>query len=161
MDVPLSADWFQLVVTLFSFKMLSATRAASALRVPISPARLAMCSASTATGMTMAMNNIAASTSASVKAEARCLAVAIANFIVHAIGRLKEPENIAVLRSNPDRRRTGFINGSVRLKPNRCHASPVHSHLRRVHRFDLQRLVEIEFFGFRIGILRIAVLRTG
>ena len=43
-------------------------RAATILRWPTSPARLAMRSPCIATGMTMAMNSIAASTSASVKA---------------------------------------------------------------------------------------------
>ena len=45
-------------------------RAAAPFRAATSPARLATCSASTAAGMTMARNSIAASTSASVNADA-------------------------------------------------------------------------------------------
>src|SRR5207247_5997168 len=51
-----------------SFNTRSAIRAATVLRCPTSPARFAMRNPSTATGMTMAMNASAASTSASVKA---------------------------------------------------------------------------------------------
>src|ERR1019366_3873868 len=68
--VPLCIPPLQFVVTRLSFKIRSATRAAAPFLAPPSPARLATCSASTAVGMTMARNSSAASTSASVKADA-------------------------------------------------------------------------------------------
>src|SRR5262245_65797052 len=114
MTVPVNVA-VQLVVTRFSFKTASATRAASALRAETSPERLAMCSASTATGTTIAMSSSAASTSASVNAEARrFLSVAAANFITHTIGRLDQPKHFAALRGQAQLGRARFVRRTVR-----------------------------------------------
>src|SRR5438876_11248371 len=66
--LPLCAVPCILLSMIHSFNTPSATRAATALRCATSPARFATRNPSTATGMTIARNASAASTSASVKA---------------------------------------------------------------------------------------------
>ena len=60
MTVPLCRPLPQFVVTMLSFKIRSATRAASLLRAATSPARLATCSTSTATGITDGLGHLGA-----------------------------------------------------------------------------------------------------
>src|ERR1035438_6666445 len=105
----------QFVVTRLSFKTRSATRAAAALRVATSPARLATFIASTAVGMTMARNSSAAKTSASVKA-AQFLLAGIANFITGAQRRFGKPAPEPVAVYQFQRLRTVLVHRAVRQK---------------------------------------------
>src|SRR5438445_534361 len=96
-------------------------RAATALRVATSPARLAMRNAPTATGMTMAMKSIAASTSASVKP-----ALAVRErlnglqFILHTILVQREPHGVGFVgQLQPDPHRAGVGDETIRRKADR------------------------------------------
>src|SRR5436190_16043528 len=107
-----------------SFNTRSAIRAATALRWPTSPARFAMRSPSTATGMTIAMNASAASTSASVKAaRARLTAdhgrVACLNLIVQSVRAFRDPNRVARALAKHNLIGTGFADESVGLKADR------------------------------------------
>src|ERR1035437_4890806 len=98
---------------MLSFKIRSATRAATPLRTAISPARAAVVSACTATGITMAMNISAASTSASVNAAVRFLFFSVPNFITRAVAQMNHPKFAAVRVLQVQRLRTAFINRAV------------------------------------------------
>src|SRR5690242_1489690 len=109
----------------FSTRMRWATRAASPLRSATEPARLAIWRPSMATGITMAMNSNAASTSASVKAARRLAACAgqllfvrVANFIGQVVGRLGQPERSPVAADEAQLLGTGFADGPIRQKAN-------------------------------------------
>src|SRR6266446_3697223 len=106
---------FQLVVTIFSLRIRSATSAASLLRAATSPARLAMLSPSNATGIRMAMKTSAASTSARVKPE-WLLVGASANFIAQVVARLAEPYRVSRSPAQMEQVWTAFIDGSVGQK---------------------------------------------
>src|SRR5436190_22491686 len=110
-----------------------------------------MCSASTTTGITMAMNSIAASTSTSVNAARRWLFVAVANFIIHAVRRLDQPERFAALRGKAQGCRTAFVGGSVRQKTDCRNAAAVDGNRRGIERLDLQGgSIEFKRLGFWI-----------
>src|SRR5262245_30167720 len=104
-------------------------RAATTLRCPTCPARLATRNPSTATGITMAMKARAASTSASVKAWRACLAadagrIVRLNLIVQAVGVLHDGHasvSLVPLVSKYDEVRTGLADETVRRKAkHRC-----------------------------------------
>src|ERR1035438_1071067 len=122
-SVPLWTDWLQFVVTRVSARRRCATRAASPLRAATVPARLATCIASSATGITIAMNTRAASTSASVKA-AHCamhsdcpgLFLCAGNLITDPIPRLPHPKRRAVPVGQAQCLGAGLAEGTVRQK---------------------------------------------
>src|SRR6266568_5614922 len=109
----------------------SATRAAWSLRWATSPARLAMRKPWTATGMTMAMNISAASTSASVKPALRPLlgegvavrtrarsVVSVTNFIAQSVAGLREPERHPITVQQPQGLRAAFGQSAIGQKTN-------------------------------------------
>src|SRR5688572_20850711 len=117
-------------VTLASFSTRSATRAATDFRKPTCPARLAMRSPSTATGITMAINASAASTSTSVNAEAgrpylaaRDGRVVGLNFIGQAIGGLHDSNRMIIPLRQCDPFRAGFADKTVGQKTNHWQAA--------------------------------------
>src|SRR6478609_10622061 len=120
--VPLNADLFQFGVTMLSFKIFSATRAASRLRSANTPARLATRIACKATGITMAMKSSAASTSASVKAltpgpRRDALRRLIAHFITQPVCRQADPQRAAIAIHQLKTFRAAGADAAVRLEP--------------------------------------------
>src|SRR5262245_62158666 len=116
--VPLCDGVCDCDVSIHSLSTRSAINAAAALRCPTWPARFAMRSPSTATGMTMAMNARAASTSASVNAPRARLAAGLTglNFIMHATGTLRDPHRVIGAFANHNPIRTGFADEPIRRK---------------------------------------------
>src|SRR3989454_9112015 len=151
-----------------SFSTRSAIRAATALRWPTSPARFAMRSPSTATGMTMAMNANAASTSASVKAARARLAAhpgrtARLNLIFQSVRAFGDPNRFVCALAKHDLIGTGLADESIGLKADQRQAADrrrtlcpqirlrQRSELRR-HRIDLQILVQSELDRVGVGV---------
>src|ERR1700744_3877590 len=117
--VPSRVPLFQFVITRLSFSTRSATRTAMLLRAATSPARLAVWIASTATGITMARNSIAAITSASVNAAQDFLAAGVVNFITLMVACLDQPARKPRTVRQLQRLWAAFINRPVRQELDR------------------------------------------
>src|SRR5580693_7735317 len=92
-----------------SFSTRSATRMARALRCETSPARLASLSPCTTTGVMMAMNPSATSTSASVKPARRPALTAVRRGVL----TLNSITHLGTVQRNPDRRIICILNGNA------------------------------------------------
>src|ERR1700722_3880271 len=105
-------------ITLSSLRTLLPMRAATILRWPTSPAVLATCNPCKATGMTMAINSSAASTSASVKPERRrdALAAVGLNFIFQMRRCFRDPDLCACSLAQVHVLRAGVADKTVGLK---------------------------------------------
>src|SRR4051812_46130488 len=101
-------------------------RIAAALRWPTMPARLATDTPCIVTGIKIAMNNNAASTSASVKAREflrRWKSVRIvANFVAEVVGGLNQRERAFRALANGDLRDARPVEKSVRRKTDERHS---------------------------------------
>src|SRR5580658_1621629 len=105
-------------MTLSSLRALLPMRAAIILRWPTSPAMLAICKPCKATGITRAISNSAASTSASVKPERDDLAAdGRFNIILQMGGGFGDPDLCAVSLAQVHAGRTGVADKAVGLKP--------------------------------------------
>src|SRR5580658_5823773 len=120
-------------MTLSSLRALLPMRAAIILRWPTSPATLATCKPCKATGITMAISNSAASTSASVKAERDDLAAdGRFNIILQMGWRFRDPDLHAVSLTQVDAGRAGVADKAVGLEPDFGHSTEMRGGLRPI-----------------------------